>query len=339
MLLMRKLISMTGLGQTDVLDDCVAGSSLALHKAPIPERLYVTSLVVDLRSLVMEPNRSPLPYLVAISLMWGSAYLFLKISSGHIPPFLLAALRAGIAVPILALACIALRQVTVNWAVLRDMLAIGTLNGWLPNCLAAFAITSISSAEAGVLQAITPIITGLLAAALLQDEHLSFTTALSLVGGFIGVILVVASSSTEDTNGTILGYLLMIGVAFSFGAGAVYARWAKPKAPALIACGQLLVAFCVALVASYLASETWHLNWTKDLVFSIILLGAFSTALPAILFLMVISRYKAVKVGMASFLQPIWAIVLGFLFLSEHISGLQLVGSLIIVCAVLMITK
>ena len=175
----------------------------------------------------MEPNRSPLPYLVAISFMWGSAYLFLKISSADIPPLLLAALRAGVAVPVLVMVCVALRQFAIDRLVLRDMLVIGTLNGWLPNCLAAFAITSISSAEAGVLQATTPIITGLLAAALLRDESLSVKTVLCLVGGFLGVILVVASSGSEETTGTSLGYLLMISVAFSFGAGAVYARWAK----------------------------------------------------------------------------------------------------------------
>ncbi|MGD1885190.1 MAG: DMT family transporter [Paracoccaceae bacterium] len=286
----------------------------------------------------MEPKRSPLPYLVAISFMWGSAYLFLKISSAEIPPLILAALRAGVAIPVLAVVCIALRQFAIGRLVLRDMLVIGTLNGWLPNCLAAFAITSISSAEAGVLQATTPIITGLLAAALLPDESLSVKTLVCLVGGFLGVILVVASSTNGETTGTFFGYLLMIGVAFSFGAGAVYARWAKPKAPALIASGQLVVAACVALFASFLAGEPWQLDWSNDLVFAVTMLGAFSTALPAVLFLVVISRYKAVKVGAASFLQPIWAIALGSLFLSERISSLQLLGSLIIVFSVLLIT-
>ncbi|MDX8350684.1 DMT family transporter [Cognatiyoonia sp. IB215446] len=286
----------------------------------------------------MEPNRSPLPYLVAISLMWGSAYLFLKISSADIPPLLLAALRAGIAIPILLVVCVTLRQFAIDRLVLRDMLVIGTLNGWLPNCLAALAITSISSAEAGVLQATTPIITGLLAAALLRDESLSVRTVLCLVGGFLGVVLVIASSGSAEKTGTLIGYLLMIGVAFSFGAGAVYARWAKPKAPALIASGQLVVAAGVALFASYLTGESWQLDWSNDLFFSVTMLGAFSTALPAVLFLVVISRYKAVKVGAASFLQPIWAIALGALFLSERISGLQLLGSLIIVFSVLLIT-
>lgn len=286
----------------------------------------------------MEPNRNPLPYLVAISFMWGSAYLFLKVSSADIPPLLLAALRAGVAVPVLAVVCVAMRQFAMDRFALCDMLVIGTLNGWLPNCLAAFAIMSISSAEAGVLQATTPIVTGVLAAALLRDESLSLKTVLCLIGGFLGVVLVVASSGDGDATGTFFGYLLMIGVAFSFGAGAVYARWSKPKAPALIASGQLVVASCVALFASFLAGESWHLDWSNTVFFSVTMLGAFSTALPAVLFLVVISRYKAVKVGAASFLQPIWAIALGALFLSEQISGHQLMGALVIIFSVLLIT-
>lgn len=293
---------------------------------------------IELLSADMEPNRSPLPYLVAISFMWGSAYLFLKVSSTDIPPLLLAALRAGVAVPVLVVVCVVLRQFAIDRIVLRDMLVIGTLNGWLPNCLAAFAITSISSAEAGVLQATTPIITGLLAAALLRDESLKIKTILCLLGGFLGVLLVVASSGNTDVTGASIGHFLMIGVAFSFGLGAVYARLVKPKSPALIASGQLVVAAVVALLASFLVGETWQLNWNGNVIFSVFMLGTFSTALPAVLFLIVIARYTAVKVGVASFLQPIWAIALGALFLSESITGLQLAGSLIIVLSLLLIT-
>lgn len=295
-------------------------------------------MCADLPCLGMEPLRSPLPYLVAISFMWGSAYLFLKVSSVEIPPLLLASLRAGVAVPVLVVLCAALRQFSIDGSALRDMLVIGTLNGWLPNCLAAFAIISISSAEAGVLQATTPIITGLLAAALLRDESLSVRTILSLVGGFLGVGLVVTSSGAVEATGTIMGYVLITGVALSFGIGAVYARWAKPKAPALVAAGQLTFAAGVALGASFLVGESWHLVWSPSVVFSIVMLGAFCTALPAVLFLVVIARYEAVRVGAASFLQPIWAILLGALFLAERISGLQLLGAAIIALSVLAIT-
>ncbi|MEM8837576.1 MAG: DMT family transporter [Pseudomonadota bacterium] len=279
-----------------------------------------------------------MPYLIAISFMWGSAYLFLKVSSAEIPPLLLAALRAGVAVPLLIAICAVRREFFLDWHRVRDMLVIGTLNGWLPNSLAAFAITSISSAEAGVLQATTPIITGLLAALLLRDETLSLKTILCLISGFLGVVLVVATSADGQSTATFTGYFLMIGVAFSFGAGAVYARWAKPKATALIASGQLSVAACVTLLASFLAGESWQLDWSRDVFFAVFMLGAFCTALPALLFLVVISRYQAVKVGAASFLQPIWAIALGSLFLAEKISGLQLLGSLIILLSVLAIT-
>jgi len=66
--------------------------------------------------------------------------------------------------------------------------------------------------------------------------------------------------------------------------------------------------------------------------------GGFCTALPAVLFLVVIARHKAVKVGAASFLQPVWAILLGALFLAETISGVQLLGAAVIAVSVVAIT-
>lgn len=282
--------------------------------------------------------RNPLPYLIAISFMWGSAYLFLKIASVEIPPLLLAALRAAVAVPVLVIICIMQSGFVLTKASLRDMLVIGTLNGWLPNALASYAITMISSSEAGVLQATTPIITAMLAASLLRDETLSVKAGLCLAGGFVGVVLIVASSGNTGASGSLTGYVLMMGVAASFGAGAVYARWAKPRAPALVAFGQLAVAASVALGASFAAGESWDIEWSGKVLFAVLMLGAFCTALPAMLFLVVISRYQAAKVGAASFLQPVWAILLGFLFLAERISLSQFVGAAVIIAAVFVIT-
>lgn len=150
--------------------------------------------------------------------------------------------------------------------------------------------------------------------------------------------MVVAAEGRTVSTGTLAGYALMMGVAVSFGAGAVYARWAKPKAPALVASGQLIVAASVAVVASLAVGENWSIDWNGSVVFAVFMLGAFCTALPAMLFLVVISRYQAVKVGAASFLQPVWAILLGVVFLAETVTPTQLVGSLIIIGSVVAIT-
>ena len=73
-------------------------------------------------------------------------------------------------------------------------------------------------------------------------------------------------------------------------------------------------------------------------VISVACLGIFSSALPSIIFLIIIAKYQAVKVGAASFLQPIWAILLGVLFLGESIQVMQLAGTVVIIVSVIMIT-
>lgn len=276
---------------------------------------------------------------MALSFMWGSAHIFLKVSSTDIPPIFLAALRAGIALPLLGIVCAYRREITINKKIIRDMIAIGTLNGWLPNCLAALAITSISSAEAGILRATTPIITGVAAALLLRDEKLTLTTVISLVTGSLGVFFVVSTAFDPDALGSLKGYLLMIGVSASFGLGMVYARWAQPSQPALIATGQLIFATFMAFAISWSLGEDWSLNWSIQSFLAVCFLGVFSTALPAIFFLTIISKYEAVKVGTTALLQPIWAVLLGYLFLSETVQIVQLFGTLVIILSVLSVTN
>ena len=205
----------------------------------------------------MKSGKGLFPILLALSLMWGSAYIFMKVSSVEIPPMLLAAFRSSVALPILAGVCIYRRELSINRKTIRDILVVGTLNGWLPNCLATLAISRVSSAEAGIIQSTTPIITGVTAALLLKGERLSAITVASLVTGFLGVVLVISSASDPAQMGDISGYLLMLCVSACFGIGTVYARWARPSPPALIASGQLVVATLAALALSWGFGEKW----------------------------------------------------------------------------------
>ena len=286
----------------------------------------------------MKSGKGLFPILLALSLMWGSAYIFMKVSSVEIPPMLLAAFRSSVALPILAGVCIYRRELSINRKTIRDILVVGTLNGWLPNCLATLAISRVSSAEAGIIQSTTPIITGVTAAPLLKGERLSAITVASLVTGFLGVVLVISSASDPAQMGDISGYLLMLCVSACFGIGTVYARWARPSPPALIASGQLVVATLAALALSWGFGEKWSAGWSALTVISVACLGIFSSALPSIIFLIIIAKYQAVKVGAASFLQPIWAILLGVLFLGESIQVMQLAGTVVIIVSVIMIT-
>jgi drug/metabolite transporter (DMT)-like permease len=282
-------------------------------------------------------RQSALPYVVLISLMWGSGYVFLKLAGTSLPPFWLTALRTGFSVPALVLVWLVLSSEKLADLRQRDALVIGTTNGWLPNAMAAFAVTRLPAAEAGMLHALTPVFTATLAALFLADERLSRGIVVGLVLGFLGVALI--ATSGDLGSGDWIGRALMVGVAFSFAAGSVYARAIRTRTPALLAASQLSVATVVALALSALTGETPHFPADPAGWSAVLLLALFSTAAPAVLFLTVIRRHQAVRIGGVSYLQPVWAILLGWALLAETVTPMQGLGLLTVLVGVWWVTR
>ncbi|MFZ4789032.1 MAG: EamA family transporter, partial [Beijerinckiaceae bacterium] len=79
------------------------------------------------------------------AMMWSSGFLFMRLLTGDVTPIAMAGARAGIAAVLLAGFFIARGENPLprrHEAIPFVML--GTLNGWMPNILTAFALTQIS---------------------------------------------------------------------------------------------------------------------------------------------------------------------------------------------------
>jgi len=282
-------------------------------------------------------RNSALPYVLLISLMWGSGYVFLKSLDAELAPFWLTTLRLGLCVPVLIVVWVAFTNEKLSDLRWRDAFVIATTNGWLPNVLAAMAVERLPAAEAGMLHALTPVFTGVFAALFLVDERLTKGILAGLAIGFLGVALIAFSG--EVGSGDMLGRALMIGVALSFAAGSVYARAIKTRTPALLSASQLGIATCIALVISTGLGEVKTLPADPTSWWALLMLSLFSTAAPAVLFLILVRTHKAVRVGGVSYLQPVWAIVLGFALLGETVAPVQGIGLLTVLWGVWLVTK
>ena len=95
------------------------------------------------------PVLSPSSYaarLLACSLLWSSGFLFMKLA-GSVHPVVIAASRATIATLVLSAWYVAQgRSPLPTRDEIRPWLVLGTLNGWIPNILTAYALIHISAA-------------------------------------------------------------------------------------------------------------------------------------------------------------------------------------------------
>jgi drug/metabolite transporter (DMT)-like permease len=263
-----------------------------------------------------------------ISVMWGGAFLLIKVGVETIPPFLLSATRGLLAAAVLFVVLGASRRRTdggeaVGWL---PAIVLGTFSGWLPNVLTAWALTRIDSSLAAIIGAASPIATAVFVHYLLTHERLNRSQLGGVFVGLFGVAFIIGIDTISVSGQDVLGQLAMVGVAISYAFGAVYGRMLKPAQPARLTLRLQLVSGLVSLAVALAAEAPWDVRPSRASLLALVALAVFSSAIPFWIYLRLFSRARALVVAMIGYLIPAVAVVLGFVFLDERLGFAALGG-------------
>jgi drug/metabolite transporter (DMT)-like permease len=127
--------------------------------------------------------------LVGLSALWGAAFLFIRVASPVLGPWVLAGLRVAMATATLGVLMWVLRQ---HWPWHRwpALLRLGLLAVAVPFLLYAWAALQLPAGYLALINT-TAVLFASLAAAWLGDDRLTRTKLLGCVVGFVGVGLIV----------------------------------------------------------------------------------------------------------------------------------------------------
>jgi drug/metabolite transporter (DMT)-like permease len=278
--------------------------------------------------------------LLLISSLWGAAFPLMRFAVAAIPPPWIASGRALLAASTVAL-WLALRgrPVLPRGAMLRHALVLGTLNGWIPNILAASSMARIDSAAGALIQAVAPLFVAILAAAALPAERPGLRAVAGLLVGFAGIAVIAGPGVVEGGAGG-AGALMMLVVALSYASGTVYVRAARPGAADQLALGQQLLGGIAATGIAFAVEpagppvEAGLGPWLA--VATLATLGA---AVPLTLFLFLVQRARATDAATVGFLQPVAATLFGALLLGEWPEPRVLGGGAVVLAGIWLATR
>lgn len=274
-------------------------------------------------------------HLIGCAGFWGAGFLLIKLTEGDIPPFALAAWRGLIATAAL-MAWFAWTGRTLfphrhewkQWAIL------GTLNGWAPNVLTAFAMTQITAGLGAMIQAAGPLIVAVLAHLLFAEERLSARRIMGVLMGFTGIAMLIGPAAFAASDLGLLGALAMLLVAACYATGSIYVRALKVADPARLALGQQIFSGLPALALAVAIEGGAGLGTVTSHPWTLIALGIFSTAMPIALFMRLVRGAGPTRASMVGYLQPVFAAGLGFLVLGEVLGLREAIGGAIILAGV-----
>jgi drug/metabolite transporter (DMT)-like permease len=285
----------------------------------------------------------------AVYLIWGSTYLAIALGIETIPPFLLMGLRSLIGGALLfgwARPAWLDRQAVrgrEDWpgarawahAAICGLLFFGGCHGVL-----AYAEKKVPSGIAAIVLATIPFWIVLLKLVLGGAKRPQGLTLLALVPGFAGVALIAwREASNPDHPIEPVMILLLLASAFSWALGTVISqRHPSSVSPAALSAMQLLCGGAALVLLSVFSGEFAGFSPNEISLRSfagLAYLALAGTVLGFLSYIWLLDHVPAPVVSTYTFVNPIIAVALGWLFLNEQLALEMLAGAALVVASVI----
>ena len=276
--------------------------------------------------------------LIALSLLWGVSFIFIKIAAVDMPIFTLVFLRVALAALALhAVIVVTGRAYPTGLAMYGRYALMGLLNNAIPFILIVYATPRIGAGAASILNATTPIFTLIVAHLLTADEKITAGKAGGIALGFAGVVVMIGPKAFGGLSAEVLAALAMLGATLAYGFSGVVGRSFRSVDPVVSAACQLTASTLILAPLAIVLETPWQLAMPGlPAILATLGFALLSTALAYILFFRIIMRAGGTNVMLVTLLIPISAVALGVAFLGEVVTPADL-GGMSLISAGLMI--
>ena len=280
--------------------------------------------------------------LLILSAIWGSAFFAIKVGLNGFSPTSVASLRLFIAsIFLLLFFYIQNKKIVFTKQSIFLLFLIGVIGNFVPFFLISWAEQYIPSSTAGMLMAIGPIITLLMSHFLTKNEKFTFIKFISIFVGFIGVIFIFNISSFDsllDYNFLdIFAKILVILAAFGYMFSNIVAYEKLNHIDSFTITTFATTFGAIFAIPFFLIDVSYNFNnfnLNYNSIYAVIYLGIFPTAI-AFQFRYYITKTSGpVFLSYVAYLIPAFAVIWGYILLSEKIGFNSLIGILLILFGV-----
>ena len=278
-------------------------------------------------------RKSWLPAYLALGLVWGCSFIFIKLGLEFLTPFGVAfgrcALGAITLLIVVKLKKIDLPKEKSTW---RKLWVVAMLLNVVPGILFAYAEVHVTSVLAGIINATTPLATLIVMLIAFRDEKLKSEQVYGLLLGAIGVLVVLGIwQGIGDNQLTgVIALLIAVtcyGISFPYSKRNIIPLGLKPEAAATT---QLVMA-AITLLPFYLYDGISQDYYRPATFFAMLALGILGSGFAYIWNFSIIAAAGSSIASSVTYLTPVVAVFVGWLFLGETIAWHEPIGALLVI--------
>jgi drug/metabolite transporter (DMT)-like permease len=267
---------------------------------------------------------------IAMSVIWGIPYLFIKIAVRELDPTVVVFARVGIAAVVLLPIAIqqgVLQQLRERWLTVAALACVQIAGPFL---LIAYGEQHIASSLTSLLIAADPLLVVLFALRFDPSERVNGLRLIGLLIGMGGVILLLGLDVGGDTQ-RLLGAIFVLLAAAGYAAAALLIK--RPTIAALPRLGVVTVmcATTTILVSPLALTRLPGKIPDLEVLASLLILGVICTALAYLLFFALIAEVGASRGTVFTYVNPAISVLLGVTLLDEPLNLAIIAGFLLII--------
>ena len=277
-------------------------------------------------------SQSWLGLYIALGIVWGCSFIFIKLGLEFLTPF-------GVAFGRCALGAIALLIYLKfkGMSLVRDRKMIGHL--WvvalllnvIPGIFFAWAETEVTSILAGIINAVTPLMTLIAIIVVSRNEPPTKPQVIGLLMGFLGVLTVLGAWKGLGDN-PLWAILVLLAAVTCYGFSFPYSRrYILPAqlAPEVMAATQVSLG-AITLLPLFLIDGIAKDEYRIGPVLAMIALGVFGSGFAYIWNFTIMRAAGSAIASSVTYVTPVVAVVVGLIFLQEKLHWYEPVGAVVV---------
>jgi drug/metabolite transporter (DMT)-like permease len=277
-------------------------------------------------------SQSWLGLYIALGIVWGCSFIFIKLGLEFLTPFGVAFGRCALG----ALALLIYLKIK-GLSLIRDRKMIGHL--WvvalllnvIPGIFFAWAETEVTSILAGIINAVTPLMTLIAIMLVSRSEKPTAPQVVGLLLGFLGVLTVLGAWQGLGDN-PLWAILILLAAVTCYGFSFPYSRrFILPAqlAPEVMAATQVTLG-AITLLPLYLFDGIAKDEYRLGPVLAMLVLGVFGSGFAYIWNFTIMRAAGSAIASSVTYVTPLVAVLVGFVFLSEIPHWYEPVGAVIV---------
>ena len=287
---------------------------------------------MPLPSVIHKKSSNWISLYIALGVVWGCSFIFIKLGLEFLTPI-------GVAFGRVSMGALTL----VFWAKFKKidlprdkkiwlhLWVVSLLLNVIPGVLFAFAETKVTSILAGIINAVTPLMTLLAIMVAFREEKPKSFQVIGLMLGFVGVLTVLSvwQGLGENPLSAVLALLLAVtcyGFSFPYSRKFVLPRKLKPEAMAAVQ----VSTGAITLLPFYLMDGIAKDEYRPGPVLAMIALGVFGSGFAYIWNFKIMEAVGSAIASTVTYVTPVVAVIVGIIFLGEKVAWYEPVGAAIV---------